>query len=368
MRQHRSGPDTHSGTKGLGPGDAVFLSLSPLAPGGAGGTSGEQPSANFPWALEFRCPALTAALPACDTVPRCSHRTGCANLCPSVGRWRGRSCGHVPACATPRAHCLPCLSLTQQAAPLAPGTGYRSYICAISEISAPSLLTGSCRDERGTQGMPPSLGQCLGGRCTGLSSRVCCSSKLTALGVCKDQSCRKAWSHQQSLSEQMLKRKSRWALHNLGYPENKELEILSKDRRCRWRQAAGSILGFGPCWEGRAGLCTCCSKAELPRGLIRTRAIPPWRPSRQHWGVPLLLSAPCILKDLAREQESQCTQAQLGLTRLCVGGNLRPQHHWCPSAPVHACLAVHPPCSQLPTQRANKWSRGSAQGAGPSPF
>lgn len=40
--------------------------------------------------------------------------------------------------------------------------------------------------------MPPSLGLCLGGRFTGLSSRDFSFSKLTALGGCKDQSCYKA--------------------------------------------------------------------------------------------------------------------------------------------------------------------------------
>lgn len=73
-------------------------------------------------------------------------------------------------------------------------------------------------------------------------------------------------SHQQSLNEQMLRRKSRWALQNLGYPENKELEMLSKDRRCRWRQAAGSILGFGQSWESRAGLCAPAPRQSFPEG------------------------------------------------------------------------------------------------------
>lgn len=188
MCQHRSGLEADSGIELLGLGMRCPLSLCPLAPGGAGGTSGEQPSANFPWALEFRCPALTAALPACDTVPLCSHRTGCANLSPSVGDLGARPC----LCHPQGSHCLPRLSPTQQPAPLASGAACRRDICPISAISAPSLLTGSCRDEGETQGMPPSLGQCLGGRSTGLSSRVFCSSKLAPLGGCKDQSCCKA--------------------------------------------------------------------------------------------------------------------------------------------------------------------------------
>lgn len=71
---------------------------------------------------------------------------------------------------------------------------------------------------------------------------------------------------------------------------------------------AGSVLGFGQCWEGRAGLCAHCSKAELPGGLIWTGAILPWTPSGQPWGVPLLLSALCILRDMAHERQPQCTQ------------------------------------------------------------
>lgn len=58
--------------------------------------------------------------------------------------------------------------------------------------------------------------------------------------------------------------KSRQALQNRGYPENKELGILGEDGRCSHRQAAGSVLGFEQRWEVRDGLCTCCSGAELP--------------------------------------------------------------------------------------------------------
>lgn len=132
-------------------------------------------------------------------------------------------------------------------------------------------------------------------------------------------------SHQPSLNEQMLRRKSRWALQNLGYPENKELEMLSKDRRCRWRQAAGSILGFGQSWESRAGLCALLQGRASQRAHM-DQDQPFWRPLGQHWGVSLLLSALRIIKYLAHEQEPWCTQDSMacpacGMTRQVDDGH-----------------------------------------------
>lgn len=164
----------------------------------------------------------------------------------------------------------------------------------------------------------------------------------------------------------MLRRKSRWALQNLGYPENRELEILSKDRRCRWRQAAGSILGSGHCWEGRAGLCA--PRQSFPKGSHGPGSPLPGD-HQSSTGESHCCFLLCILRDLAHEQGSQHTQAQLGLTRLCA--KVGPRHSITGAhllqGTVHTCLTMHRSCSQLPTQRAHRWCRGSAQGAGPSP-
>lgn len=158
----------------------------PLVPGGAGGTSGEQPSANFPWAREFRCPALTTALPACDTVLAAHTGLAVQTSAPAWAAGVGKALGM--SLPVPPPGLTACWS--EPHSETSPACSRDS--CPISGISTPSLLTGSCRNEGQTQGMPPSLGQCLEGRCTGLSSRVFYSSKLAAPGGCKDQSCCKA--------------------------------------------------------------------------------------------------------------------------------------------------------------------------------
>lgn len=109
-----------------------------LAPRGASGTRGEQPPANFPRALEFRRPAATAALPACDTVPRRSRRIKCANFSPGAS---------LPTPPPPGARCP---------ARRSPGMVGTSH-CLLQErgtggISVPSLLAGFCRDGGGTPG------------------------------------------------------------------------------------------------------------------------------------------------------------------------------------------------------------------------
>lgn len=107
------------------------------------GESGLQPTS-----LEFRCPALTAALPACDTVPRRSHKIKCANFSPgSKGGWGGRKLQAHPCPRWPR-RSLPGTLEPQKWLALATacfGSGIRKGFL-------PYLLMASCRDGGGTQG------------------------------------------------------------------------------------------------------------------------------------------------------------------------------------------------------------------------
>lgn len=206
-----------------------------LVPSGAGGARGE------------RCPALTAALPACDTflaarvgsnvptAPSAARRPGWAK--PRAHPCAGHPCGSLPG--TPRAPRGSALSLP------APGAGHRREFCPVSCRDAGggtqgrvTLPTAECHQAQGSvregevRGRPrgeplPALAACNGeemrwdqarwspkdpcgglhgadsgaggapGLCTGLSSGVCCSSELSTVRGCRAQSCCEVQSHQQ---------------------------------------------------------------------------------------------------------------------------------------------------------------------------
>lgn len=108
--------------------------------------------------------------------------------------------------------------------------------------------------------------------CTGLSSTVCCSPKLSTVGGCKAQSCCKARSRQQSQKGLTLRmEKSRRALQNLGY-----LRIRSWGSSERMGDAAAgkrllTSLALGS--TGRPGPDSAAPRQSYLGGLPRTRGV-----------------------------------------------------------------------------------------------